>query len=230
MSRCFVFVGFMGFVGVGILSGCGSEDVKAGAGKERVNLPYEWWNNPGEVDDHMAAVGASPCPNAASQGSARTFAEADGRQKIAASIQARITSLVENWAKIVGDTSDQQTFTSLINNEGFTRQFVDRSVVGARAVTYKYLPEEKTLYALMVVQDPAAWMVEFRENSLEKAAQTLLWTQAQKEDFRKKMDEIQKRYAEEDRSFLDRLVPARPERPAAESQPAAAKAPAEEGR
>lgn len=211
MVRFFAIVAGLGFLGVGLFTGCESEQEvpDSGAGTERVNLPHEWWKNPGAVDDHMAAVGTSPCPNSSSQGAARTMAEADAREKIAASTEARITSLVENWSKIVGDTKDQATFTSLINNEAFTRQFVDRSVKGTRPIAYKYVPEEKTLYALLVVQNPEAWMVEFNDNSLEKAADVFYWTQAQKEDFAKKMDAVQERYAKEDRDFRNRLLPPR---------------------
>ena len=169
-------------------------------------LPY-WAKSPPQ--DRMAAVGMAPCPNAASQGLARTLAEADARARIAASTQARITSLVENWGKVVGDTAERKTFTSLLNDEAFIRQFVDRTVNGARPVEYHYDDPEDTLYALVVVDDPKKWLMEFTEASKEKAFATLLWTQAQKEDFARKMDQIRDRYAEEERRTLERLLPER---------------------
>ncbi len=221
MLKAFGLFGTLALMGTLALAGCGSQEAKeeSGGPPKRVNLPKEWWDNPGEVDTHMAAIGTAPCPNPESEGTARTLAEADGRAKIAASVQARITSLVENWGKIVGDTADQRSFTSLLNDEAFIRQFVDRSVVGARPIAYKYVPERRTLYALLIVQDPQGWMIDFAERSLDKAAGTLLWTQAQKEDFRKKMDEIQKRYAEEDRGFWERVLGRQP--PASQPAPGA---------
>lgn len=202
MSRWFARVLVAGIVGAAALAaGCSS-------------LP-SWANNPPR--DRMAAVGLAPCPNAASQGLARTLAEADARAKIAASTQARIASLVESWGKVVGDTADRKTFTSLLNDEAFVRQFVDRTVNGATPVEYYYDRPDATLYVLVVLDDPKKWIVEFTEASKEKAFEKLLWTQAQKEDFARKMDAIRDRYAEEERRTLERLLPA----PAAGSPPPA---------
>lgn len=149
-----------------------------------------WWNNPGSVQDHLAAVGVSPLLNKRAVASSRQAAEVDGRAKLAATLKAQIQSLAENWSKDVGDLTNEASFSSYVNNESFTRQFVNDAVKGAQA--YKYHQDEGNVYVLMVLRDPTQWVenlaTEIRDQALQD--ETLWKTEVMKQDFRKRMDDM----------------------------------------
>lgn len=188
--------------------GCASEPGKP-AGE--VETDDEWWNNPGLIQDHMAAIGVSPLLNARAEGPARTYAEADGRAKMAAVLKSRMNQLVENWSKDVGDLTKEASFSSFVNNEALTRQFVDADIAGA--VPYKYAKNEGNLYVLMVLKNPEQWVANLANGIRDTALQdeTLFKTEVQKNEFRDKMDKLRneqtdKVKAQQD-AFLNQVNP-----------------------
>jgi hypothetical protein len=150
----------------------------------------DWTDSPGAVTEYMAAVGAAPILNERSEPNSRTFAEADGRAKLAASLRTKINQLVENWAKDTGDLTQNASFASYVNNELLTRQFVDTEVGGAFA--HKYCRQGNVMYVLLVLRDPAKWVQNLANTVRDTALQDeALWkTEVMKNDFRDRMDKL----------------------------------------
>lgn len=178
------------------LPGCSSGPEADGTGGGSVTAPDDWPNNPGLIQDHLAAVGIAPIINKGSIGPARTFAETDGRAKLAAALEARISQLVENWAKQVGDMNKERSFSDLINQEAITRQFVDATVRGA--VPDRYKESDGNVYVLMVLKDPSIWTKNIIDNIEDQALkdETLFKTEVMKQEFRDRMDRLRKEETE----------------------------------
>jgi hypothetical protein len=183
--------------------GCASEEgMKVGD----VTPEDEWWNNPGLIQDHMAAIGVSPLLNARAEGPARTYAETDGRAKMAAVLKSRMNQLVENWSKDVGDLTKEASFSSFVNNEALTRQFVDADIAGA--VPYKYHKAEGNLYVLMVLKNPEQWVANLANGVRDSALQdeTLFKTEVLKNDFRDKMDKLRTEQTDKTKAQQDAFL------------------------
>lgn len=169
------------------LGGCNGQQV---ALEDVQGNPEEWWNNPGLIQDCLAAVGVSPLLNERAIGPARTSAETQGRGVLAATLKARITQLVEDWSKNVGDLNKEASFSSYINNEAMTRQFVEAEIRGA--YPYKYHQTKTNVYVLMVLKNPEQWVAnlanEYGDQILKD--ETLLKTEVMKNEFRQRMDNL----------------------------------------
>lgn len=152
--------------------------------------PDEWWNNPGLIEDAMATVGMAPLLNPRAEGPARTEAEADGRAKMAAVLKAKMNQLVENWSKNVGDLNQEASFSSYINNEAMTTQFVDAQIAGA--YPFKYKKTQHNLYVLMVLKNPEEWVANLADSIRDQALKddTLFKTEVMKNQFRERMDKL----------------------------------------
>ena len=169
------------------LGGCGGEQVTL---DDVQGNPEEWWNNPGMYKDCLASVGVCPLLNERAVGPSRTSAENDGRAKLAAFLKARITQLVEDWSKNVGDLNKEASFSSFINNEAMTRQFVDAQVKGAFAD--RYHQTKTNVYVLMVLKNPEQWVANLADDYRDQVLQdeTLLKTEVLKNEFRQRMDNL----------------------------------------
>jgi hypothetical protein len=188
--------------------GCSSTPEDPGEASEGM----EWWNEPGSIKEYLAAVGAAPILNARMVRQARRGAEVDARAKLAATLKARITSLTENWDKSVGDMMNEKSFSAYVNDETFTRQYVDEELRGSQVV--KYRQEGQTMYALLVLRNPAEW-VDNIANELEEQAlkdETLLKTEVLKDDFRKRMDALkaeEEKKVQEQKAAFDKAIGSR---------------------
>jgi hypothetical protein len=180
-----------------IFSGCGSEEILPEGN------PEEWWNNPGAITDYLAAVGVSPLLNKRAEGPARTYAEADGRAKMAAVLKAKMQQLVENWSKDVGDLTKEASFSSYINNEAFTRQHVDAVIAGAKAHTYH--KAEGNIYVLMILENPTKWVANLADDTRDAALQdeTLFKTEVMKNEFRDRMDGVKTKAVEQQQKLQE---------------------------
>lgn len=112
----------------------------------------EWWKRPGLFGNY-AAIGTAKM--VANEAAARTRAEVDGRNKLAASIQSTIQSIQENWSQEAGDLMDEATLSSMLNDETFIRQMVDTAMVGS--VVSRYEVADGYMYVLMTLEDPDAF-------------------------------------------------------------------------
>lgn len=169
------------------LGGCGGQQVPL---DEVQGNPDEWWNNPGLIQDSLAVVGVAPLLNERAEGSSRTSAEADGTAKMARFLKTRITQLVEDWSKNVGDLNKEASFSSYINNEAMTRQFTDTTLQGA--YPYKYQKTKNNVYVLMVLKNPEQWVANLADDYRDQVLQdeTLLKTEVMKNEFRQRMDNL----------------------------------------
>jgi hypothetical protein len=169
------------------LGGCGGQQVPL---DEVEGDPQAWWDNPGLIQDCLAAVGVAPLLNERAIGPTRTSAEMQGRGVLAATLKARITQLVEDWSKNVGDLNKEASFSSYINNEAMTRQFVEAEIKGA--YPYKYHQTKTNVYVLMVLKNPEQWVAnlanEYGDQILKD--ETLLKTEVMKNEFRQRMDNL----------------------------------------
>lgn len=148
----------------------------------------EWWDNPGEIKDHLAVVGVAKRTRNLSLN--RRQAEVDGRAQLLATLRANIQQLVEDWAKTTGDLSNENTIADYVNAESFTRQHLDDVIAGSRAMKYKTI--DGNVFCLMVLEDPVAWQNNV-DNSVRDAIlkdETMFKTQVMKDDFEKKMNAL----------------------------------------
>jgi hypothetical protein len=180
--------------------GCASsENLKEGLSPE-----FEWWNEPGEIQDALVSVGSSKILG--NMTAARNSAEADARAKIAQTVRAKIQSLVTNWFKEAGDNLDDDTLSSYINNEGLVRQMTDVDIVGARPVKYKTV--DGYMFVLMVVEDPAQW-TQFLGKSLKDQVlkdATLFKTEVLKNEFEAKLDALIQRDADNAKELVETIT------------------------
>jgi hypothetical protein len=186
MRSTLSYVGAVAVLGL-VLAGCDSAEIKT---SELGGDPTEWWTNPGLIQDYLATVGVAPILNERAEGPTRTYAETDGRAKMAATLKAKINQLVETWSKDVGDLVREASFSSYVNNEAITRQFVDTTIQGA--VPYKYRNDGKNIYVLMVLKNPEQWVANLSDTVRDSMLQdeTLWKTEVMKNDFRNKMDAL----------------------------------------
>lgn len=98
-----------------------------------------------------AAVGAAPIVSSRGEFMARTAAEADGRAKLAAALEAEIRQMFEGMGRTSGDLVNEDSFTELVDNSVSLRQFVNTTVSGARPLAYK--KRDGTLFALVAFKD-----------------------------------------------------------------------------
>lgn len=182
------------FASIVLLTGLALAHGCASATEAKVVVPSgdAWIDNPGIVENAMAAVGSTTF--VANESNARTAAEADGRAKLAASLKAEINQLVENWAKEAGDLKIKGSLSSLINTETFTRQYVDAVIRGTMADRYR--KRGNTMFCLMLMQPNKfkQWYGEMND-ALEKEAlrDAALWkTEAMKSEARDRFDKIRK--------------------------------------
>lgn len=202
MSKTCFLVALILFAGLGVLLGCGGSSKTPENPSTRVDPQGDWWNNPGVVQDRLAAIGASPFLNNVS--SARIAAETNARAALAATLKAKIQQLVENWSKEAGDLNIAKSLSSYINNETFTRQFVDTEISGARAHKYHLDRDTNTQYVLMILDTEKAqeWLSSVGNALSEQALRdaTLFKTEAMKSQARDRLDSLidkEKKQAEE---------------------------------
>ncbi|MEZ5963217.1 MAG: hypothetical protein R3F56_05145 [Planctomycetota bacterium] len=162
--------------------------------QEKVAEAGNWIDNPGDIRDTLAAVGAARVMGNIS--SARNRAEIDARQKMAATARAKVQSLLSNWFKETGDMLDERTMSSYMNDEGIMRQLTDTEIIGARAA--KYEVRDNTQYVLMVIDDPAKWTQQVGSSLKDKVLrdETMFKTEVMKRDFEEKLDKLINRDAE----------------------------------
>lgn len=156
--------------------------------REKVEEVGDWVDNPGDIRDTLAAVGAARLLGNVS--SARNRAEADARAKMAATAKSKVQSLMSNWFKEAGDNLDQKSMSSYMNDEGLIRQLTDTEIIGARAA--KYTVRGDTQYVLMVIDDPAKWTQQVGSSVKDKILkdETLFKTEVMKRDFEEKLDKL----------------------------------------
>lgn len=171
---------------------------------EGLSDEFEWWNEPGEIQDALVSVGSAKIIGNLT--AARNSAEADARAKIAQTVQSKMQTLVTNWFKEAGDNLDDETLSSYINNEGLIRQMTDVDIVGARPVKYKQVDGYQ--YVLMVVEDPAKW-TQFLGKSVKDQAlrdATLFKTEVLKNEFEAKMDALIQRDADNAKELVEAIT------------------------
>lgn len=189
LARCVlpVLAGSLAFVA----TSCGSTPSTF---QEKVAEAGNWIDNPGDIRDTLASVGASRVMGNIS--SARNRAELDARQKMAATARAKVQSLLSNWFKETGDMLDDRTMSSYMNDEGIMRQLTDTEIIGARAAKYEVRGD--TQYVLMVIDDPAKWTQQVGSSLKDKVLrdETMFKTEVMKRDFEEKLDKLINRDAE----------------------------------
>lgn len=168
------------------------------------NLPG-WVSSP--PSDRMIAVGFASCPNFASQGISEIMAKTDAEEKLEKAIEARLRSLVENWAGAVRDSSERKRLVSILSDQAFLREFVERAAAGAKKSQTYYDREEQSFYVLLVVEDPGSVLAEFTEACKKKAFETFAWAEDQRQALAERMEETRRWYAEEELEALEQLPP-----------------------
>ncbi len=150
----------------------------------------EWWNNPGDISDHLATVGVAPLVNPRAEGPARRAAEQNGRATMAETLKTRITSLGENWAKSVGDLNVEASLQSYYNDETLSQQYSNVEIAGAQP--YKYRITATNVYCLVVLKDPTQWTENVIEAISENAAKDEAYfkTEAMKNQFRERIEKL----------------------------------------
>lgn len=190
MFKASVLVSLTLIAGLGVLIGCGGKAKQPDQPTQKEDVLGDWWNNPGSVRDHLAAVGASI--HLGNPAQSRNSAAADGRAQLAATLKSKIQQLVEDWAKAAGDLKVKESLSSYINNETFTRQFVDTVIVGGRPV--KYHQEGDTVYCLVILdtEKAKAWLDSVGNALGDQALRdaTLWKTEAMKGQARNRLDSL----------------------------------------
>jgi hypothetical protein len=136
--------------------------VTDGSGAQHVVV--EWWNNPGDIGKFAAAGAAKIHGNI---GTARNRAEVQARATLAASLKAEVQSLAELWSQEAGDNMNEDSISSMFNDETFIRQIVDTTLIGARVDRFK--PVDGYMYALVILEKPET----FLGNIVDKAEEDL---------------------------------------------------------
>ena len=158
--------------------------VSDGQGGQKVVI--EWWNNPGDVGKFASAGAAKVHGNV---NAARNRAEVQGRATLAASLKAEIQSLSELWSQEAGDNLNEESVSSMFNDETFIRQVVDTTLLGARVDRYKQV--DGNMYALVILEKPETFIDNIVDKGKENIkADTLLETQVKKEMASEKLDNL----------------------------------------
>jgi len=179
----------LAIAGLVLLPACGTTS-------NEVVIPDDdaWVDDPGKVEGTLASVGMAIF--VANEGAARTSAEADARAKMAATLKSEINQLVEDWSKEAGDLQIAGSLSSYINNETFTRQYVDTEIRGARAQAYR--KRGNTMYCLMLMDiDRVKEWYDKMGSAIESEAlrDASLWkTEAMKSQARDRFDKIKKEH------------------------------------
>jgi hypothetical protein len=182
-------------VGVVVLSGCnGTPEI---VDDRPIVTSDTWIDNPDQYRDVLASVGSSPIVG--NESMSRTRAEANGTAALARVLKSEVGQLIENWAKEAGNMMIKETLSSYINDEVFTRVYVDTTISGARPV--KYATRDGTQYVLMLLEPEkvASWYDQMSD-ALEQEAlrDATLWkTEAMKSDARDRFEKIQKERKED---------------------------------
>ena len=168
-----------------VFASCGSAPDSAGGRADEVD---NWIDNPGNIRDVLAVVGSAPILG--NIAAARTRAEANGRGQMAATLQAKIQSLMSNWFKETGNMLNADSVSSYINDEGMVRQIANVEISGARAI--KYEKRDNVQYVLMVLEDPGKFVQNVGNEVKNKALRddTLLKTEGMKREFADKLDKL----------------------------------------
>jgi hypothetical protein len=190
--------------GLCVLSGCGGAPIVTD--NREIVTTDEIWDNPGMIRDHLAAIGAAV--HLGNEAAARDSAAANGRAQLAATLKAEINQLIEDWSKQAGNLQIKQSLSSYINNENFTRQFVDTTIRGARAV--KYARRGDTQYCLVIldVEKTKEWYDQMSD-ALEQEAlrDATLWkTEAMKSEARDRFEKIKKEREEAHLNKIQQLM------------------------
>ncbi len=192
-------------VGVVVLSGCnGTPEV---IDQRPIVTSDTWIDNPDQFRDKLAAVGSATIIG--NEAIARTRAAANGRGELGAVLKAEIGQLVENWAKEAGDMNIKNSLSSYINDEVFTRQYVDTTISGARPV--KYATRAGTQYVLMLLEPDkiAAWYKQMGDALEEQALRdaTLWKTEAMKSQARDRFEKVRDQRKQEHIDKVKALMP-----------------------
>jgi hypothetical protein len=174
------------------VAGCGAPEKKGPGAGPKVVAEDDWWNNPASISDYLAAVGSSPIMSDYDIPGARQSAAVNGRKELAATMQAKIQAIHENWSKRCADLCDKESFSSYMNDERFVREFVNQKVRGAYVAKYK--PVGKTMYALVVLKNVAAFFQDVIKDDSDRLKKdtTLLKTEAMKNMARERLDKMLK--------------------------------------
>ena len=149
----------------------------------------EWIDKPGIITGYLAASGAAP--HLGNEAAARDSAAANGRAQLAAAIKAELNQLIEDWSKQAGDLLDKNSLSSYVNNENFTRQYVETVSAGGRIL--KYTKRGDTMYALLIldIENTKKWYDQLSkalfDNEIKQAA-ALYKTEGMKEKARQRFD------------------------------------------
>lgn len=153
----------------------------------------DWWNNPGDVGKFAAAGAARVHGNV---NAARSRAEVQGRATLAASLKAEIQSLSELWTQEAGDNLNEDSVSSMFNDETFIRQVVDTTLLGARVDRYQQV--DGNMYALVILEKPETFIGNIVDKSKENIKNdALLETQVRKEMASEKLDGLLNKKAAE---------------------------------
>lgn len=114
---------------------------------------------------------------------------ADARADVQAFLETTIERLNEAWVAESGDLMDDASFSSLINNEMFTRQIISGTVHGVRIKTRYW--DDATFY-VWVRYDAADSFLASYESGLSEALrkQTRELTYADRERMRKELERV----------------------------------------
>lgn len=186
---------FASLLCAGVLFGAGCGDKKDGNGDGPKTAPTaedDWTNNPGDYTDALYAVGVAPMKSRLAEQNARSASYTNGQQQLAAALKAKIQSLGSTWSKSTGDASDEATIQELFNNEQFTRQIVDNTLAGARAVRYKIPTNPPGNAYCLVALDGEKYTKNVREAAGDalKKLRTEAMTDVRKAEAEKKLDEL----------------------------------------
>ncbi len=152
----------------------------------------DWTSNPGDYTDALYAVGVAPMKSRLAEQNARSASYTNGQQQLAAALKAKIQSLGTTWSKSTGDAADEATIQELFNNEQFTRQIVDNTLTGARALRYK-VPTQlpANLYCLVALDaEKYTKTVKDAAGDALKKLRTEAMTDVRKAEAEKKLDEL----------------------------------------
>ncbi|RME83192.1 MAG: hypothetical protein D6785_06975 [Planctomycetota bacterium] len=180
MKYCWVFVLFLGF---GVL-GCNSTKP---APKPKVSTS-NWWEAPGnlQIRGYVAAFVGVANNQFNNLAAAQRSAELEAKRKIAAFLKTKIQSLSENWDKQAGDLLKKGSLSSFMNNETFTREFINTTLQGAMPLQYKN--DGKNYYVLMGLR--AQDFMDKLGQQIESNLDTMLLTDAMKNQARNRLQKL----------------------------------------
>ena len=158
-----------------------------------------WWDEPPQMEGKISAVGMARFVG--NESLSRTSAVTNARRTLAAFVKTQIQSLTETWGKQAGDDKNASKISNYFNDENITRELVDTTLQGA--IPIKYEKHDKYLYALVVIDTVkfAQYWKEIGSKSIN-LDQTLILSEAMKENYSNKMDKLIKDYLQKVSSGL----------------------------